>query len=153
MKGLLKDGADGTEINELVSEMGKRLGQDVSGQILMDLLQTPDDDDGEIDQHRYWFGPIGIQYFKWAANDWAEYCEENYIKGTFKFGEMDSWKAWAKGKGISDKDLEGMCTKAYEQILVFEWESDAIDNKLAQDFLNEMYTRIKERLEEEANNR
>jgi hypothetical protein len=148
IKSLLQDGADGEQINALVNDMGEHLNKDIAGQILMDLLRNPEDADAEVKVRNHWFGPINQVFYKWIVNDWAEYCKENNMRGTFEFGNIEVWKRWRKAGGyddISDYKLKEMATNSADMIMVFHWWADALQHSETTKWINELYEKIEER--------
>lgn len=142
MKCLLKDGADGTQINELVTEMGNKLGQDVSGQILMDLLINPEDVHADVKHHSHWFGPVGANWYAAVADHWANFCDENDIRGHITFGNLDYWKKWAKTgnyEDISEKELKEMSEQCQNMIIVFKWWADDLVSRDALETIDYLY--------------
>jgi hypothetical protein len=146
IKSLLNDGADGTDVHNLVSAINDNINEEIGGNILMDLLINPADENADEKDHNYWFGPFGITYFCWITNDWSDFCKQIELKGTFRFGGMKEWEKFNKaGKhNMSAADLKRANNKSDRQLCVFEWTADAVTSKVVTTFLANLYKTLDE---------
>jgi hypothetical protein len=150
-KCLLADGAEGTDVHNLISAINDNISEEVGGSILMDLLRNPEDHNADLVHHTTWFGPFGVEYFYWIAEDWAKYCNDNELRGYFRFGTKAHWDEWNKtgSHGYSKEKLDDMSAKAVEQLCVFDWHANEMEAREAKVFLNELYEKISERVDEQ----
>ena len=146
IKSLLKDGADGTDIHNLVTAINENISEDIGGNILMDLLKNPKDKNAEITHNMHWFGPFSVKYFHHITSRWAEYCDDTELRGTFRFGKMKEWKEWksAGNIDITNENLKELSESSRNQICVFEWWSDAATSTDVRVFLVEIYDEVEE---------
>jgi hypothetical protein len=147
MKALLKDGADGEQINQLVNDIGEHLDKDIAGEILLDLLRNPNDVHADVKFRTTWFGPFPATWFHTCAENWADFCNEHEIRGYMRFGGIDDWKSWREslGENVSDTDLQRLANKSDPQLMVFEWWADDLITREARDKINRMYNQIKDK--------
>lgn len=141
MKALLKDGADGEQINTLVNDIGEHLDKDIAGQILLDLLQNPEDVHADVKHHSHWFGPVNFSWYYAVAKAWTEFCDAHEIRGHMTFGDLKHWEKWRKvgNYNINDAELKELNDNSRRMILVFNWWSDDIVNKEAMKTIDTLY--------------
>jgi hypothetical protein len=151
IKSLLADGADGTDVHNLVTAISDNISADIGGTILIDLIKNADDVHAEVTHHSTWFGPVKFNYFYWIVGDWADYCANTDLRGSFRFGSMADWKKWNKqlDKPLSTAELEKVSQGAAEQLCVFEWWSDALMAKDATDAIDRLYKNVTASIKEE----
>jgi len=151
IKSLISDGADGADVHKLVAAISDNISDDIGGTILMDLIRNKDDPGDDIKYEKYWMGPFSHQYFNWIINDWAEYCNDTELRGTFRFGDIDEWRVWNKQNSspLSDSEVKAKSKMAMNEICVFEWWADAVATRDTTIHMRDLYKRLQQRVKEE----
>jgi hypothetical protein len=116
----------------------------------MDLLINPADVNADVKFHSYWMGPFHSSWYHCVTEHWADFCEDNEIRGLFRFGRPNDWDDWnaARKESLSKKDLDELSIKCNNQLCVFEWWADDITTKRIEGFLSHLYTSLQESIKE-----
>lgn len=147
VKSLLKDGADGEQINALVNDMGEHIDKDIAGQILLDLLMNPEDVHVEARKRSTWFGPVKQTWFSAVAKSWYQFCEDEGIVGEFHFGNDKQYDEWRKqlGGSISDREFETLKDSAVNCVLSFHYTCDNLQAQEVANWLEHVHKQIEEK--------
>lgn len=149
IKSLMKDGADGNDIHNLVTAISENISSDIAGTILLDLLRNPEDVNADISGHTHWFGPITVSWYAAIIKEWAEYCRDTELRGTFRFGDLNDWEQWNKRQNKHTADeIKKFSQQHSESIMIFEWWADDVTTIEVNKFVNELYDRVKLSLKE-----
>ena len=145
VKSLINDGADGADIHNMVAAISDNVSPAIGGTILMDLISNVDDENADVKHATYWFGPVRMAYFNWITEDWAEYCAETELRGTFHYGRDAEWEEWNQQNANlhSEKELKEFEQSATNQLCVFDFWADAVTNAEAEKYLRNLHATIK----------
>ena len=150
IKSLMKDGAEGEDIHNLVSAISDNVSAEIGGEILSDLIRNSKDENADTVEGNYWFGPIDSSFYGAVADAWADHVEDTEIRGTLRIGGIKAWKKWnvQGGYGFSDEELETRQDKIQPQMIVFHWHSDAIVRNETNQFLSDLHDNLTKAIEE-----
>lgn len=152
VKSLMKDGATGEDVHKLVDAISQNISPEIGGQILMDLLVNPADENADVKFHSYWMGPFDSSWYHCVTEHWADFCEDNEIRGAFRFGREEDWTQWNKARkdSLPKKDLDELAMKCNNQLCVMEWWADDLTSKRVDGFLSHLYTSLQESIKAKA---